>query len=87
MEQPLLSISATTLRKLLVSGQELDVGALRVRTSLGASHQVSFGLDDGNGILLDRRGPSVAGQRDVAHDDLSHVHIMKLGGKKSQENG
>lgn len=64
-------------------GRELLLGASRVRTSLGTSHQVPLGLDDGDGVLLDRRGPSVAAQRDVAHDDLPHVHIMELSNQKN----
>lgn len=78
-EQPLLEMISAKAGL----GSELAAGAgRRVRTGLGTSHQVSFGLDDGDGILLDRRGPSVAGQRDVAHDDLPHVHVMELEKKK-----
>lgn len=47
-------------------------------TRLGAGHQVSLNLNDGNGVLLDRSWSGVAGQGDVPHDDLPHVHIMKL---------
>lgn len=47
-------------------------------TSLGASHQVSLGLNDGDSMLLDRGGTSVATQGDITHDDLPHVYIMEL---------
>lgn len=47
-------------------------------TSLCAGHQVSFGLDDGNGIFLDRGRPSVTTQRDVTHNNLPHVHVLEL---------
>lgn len=47
-------------------------------TSLGASHQVSLGLDDGDSMLLDRGGTSVATQGDITHDNLPHVYIMEL---------
>lgn len=47
-------------------------------TCLGAGHQVSLGLDDGDGVLLHGGGAGVAAQGNVAHDDLPHVHIMEL---------
>lgn len=50
----------------------------RILTSLGASHQVSLRLDDGDSMLLDRCGTSVATQVDIPHDNLPHVQIMEL---------
>ena len=51
---------------------------MKILTSLGASHQVSLGLDDWDSMLLDRGGTSVATQGNITHDDLPHVHIMEL---------
>lgn len=52
--------------------------SLRILTSLGTSHQVSLGFDDGDSILLDWCGSSVTGQRDIPHYNLSHIHILEL---------
>lgn len=49
-----------------------------ILTSLGTGHQVSLGLDDGDSMLLDWSGTSVATQGDVTHDNLPHVHIVEL---------
>lgn len=51
---------------------------LRILTSLGTSHQVSLAFDDGDSILLDRCGSSVAAQCDIPHYNLSHIHILEL---------
>ena len=47
-------------------------------TCLSACHEVSLGLDYRNGIFLNRSWSGVATQSDVAHDDLTHVHILEL---------
>lgn len=65
----------------LFKTKESDQGSA-VLTSLGAGHQVPLGLDNGDGMFLNRGGTSVATQGDVSHDDLPHVHVMEL-----QNNG
>lgn len=49
-----------------------------MQTCLCTGHEVSLGLHYRNGVFLDRGWPGVAAQSDVAHDDLSHVHILEL---------
>jgi hypothetical protein len=47
-------------------------------TSLSASHEITLGGDDRHGVLLHRRGLSVAAQRNVVLDQLVEVQIVKL---------
>lgn len=58
-----------------------------IHTCLGAGHQVSFGLDDGDSIFLNRGGASVATQVDVPHDNLPQFHIMELKNKQTISKG
>ena len=57
-------------------------GCTRALTSLGTSHQISLGLDDWDGILLNRSRPGVATQVNVAHNDFSHLDIVELQDRK-----
>lgn len=52
--------------------------SLRILTSLGTSHQISLAFDDGDSILLDWCGSSVAAQCNIPHYNLSHIHILEL---------
>lgn len=47
-------------------------------TCLCTGHEVSFGFDDGDGILLDRSRSGVPTQSDVSHDNLTQVNILEL---------
>lgn len=47
-------------------------------TCLCTGHEVSLWLDNRNGIFLDRGWSGVATQGNVAHDDLTQVHILEL---------
>lgn len=47
-------------------------------TCLRAGHEVSLGLDNRNGVFLDRGRSGVATQSNVAHDDLAQVHVLEL---------
>lgn len=55
-------------------------------TSLCAGHQVPLGLHYRNGIFLHRSWSGVAGQSNVAHDNLPHVHILELLNRKWELN-
>ena len=48
------------------------------RTCLSTGHQVALLEDDGDGVLLHRRGFAVPCQRDVVLDDLTQIHVIKL---------
>ena len=47
-------------------------------TSLGTGHQISLGLDDWDGVLLNWSRSGVATQVNVAHNDFSHFDIVEL---------
>ena len=58
-------------------------GGSLARTGLGAGHEIAAGKDEGNGLLLDRRGLLIAQIGDRAREPRDQAELFKRRGDKA----